>query len=541
LATRDIPRAIEKFGSDKVMVVSFTRSGAHEIATKRSRETGRKIEIDEKMIGTIHSICYHALGCPTIAETLTDQWNIMNPNETISPSRKFKDELESAMPEQKGSSKGEDLLRDLNIKRNRRVPVTGWSPTLQDFNKRWTQFKQDTDSLDFTDMIDQCLRDKPYAPGRPDVLVVDEAQDSTKLQVALFRSWGQDCKWIVLTGDDDQCMYLFAGASPDVMLSPEIPDSDKIILKQSYRVPKAVLERAMRVVHRIENRQEKIYAPRKERNGDTAEGIVQHFSASFREPDPLISAVKEKIAEGKSVMILTSCSYMLKGIQVLLKRSGIPFWNRYRPTRGDWNPLSAGRGDSARDILIAFNERGSDGDFWNVPQFVRWARHLHVGESGLKKKVGKAGIKLLREAVKENRGGLHTTREVISQVMTESACERALERDIKWFKDNLVADKIATMEYPIEVLKNYDIFGLESNPLVTIGTIHSVKGGEADIVYLFPDISLQAEEQMEKREGRDAIHRVFYVGMTRAKQELYLMDPAVKQMKGRPNRMFVEL
>ena len=64
---------------------------------------------------------------------------------------------------------------------------------------------------------------------------------------------------------------------------------------------------------------------------------------------------------------------------------------------------------------------------------------------------------------------------------------------------------------------------LQETPKVIVGTIHSVKGGEADIVYLFPDLS-QAGDSQYKRDGapRDSVIRVFYVGATRARETLYI-------------------
>jgi superfamily I DNA/RNA helicase len=60
-------------------------------------------------------------------------------------------------------------------------------------------------------------------------------------------------------------------------------------------------------------------------------------------------------------------------------------------------------------------------------------------------------------------------------------------------------------------------------PKVVVGTIHSVKGGQADVVYLFPDLS-QAGDAQYNRGGaaRDSVIRVFYVGLTRAREKLYI-------------------
>ena len=60
-------------------------------------------------------------------------------------------------------------------------------------------------------------------------------------------------------------------------------------------------------------------------------------------------------------------------------------------------------------------------------------------------------------------------------------------------------------------------------PRVIVGTIHSVKGGQADIVFLFPDLN-PAGNAAYQRHGaqRDSVIRLFYVGMTRARHTLYV-------------------
>jgi superfamily I DNA/RNA helicase len=59
-----------------------------------------------------------------------------------------------------------------------------------------------------------------------------------------------------------------------------------------------------------------------------------------------------------------------------------------------------------------------------------------------------------------------------------------------------------------------------------VGTIHSVKGGEADVVYLFPDLSQAGAAQYASMgTARDAVIRQFYVGATRAREKLYVCGP----------------
>jgi superfamily I DNA/RNA helicase len=63
---------------------------------------------------------------------------------------------------------------------------------------------------------------------------------------------------------------------------------------------------------------------------------------------------------------------------------------------------------------------------------------------------------------------------------------------------------------------------LQGKPLVWIGTIHSVKGGEADHVYVWPGYTRKAAEGL--RENPDALHRLMYVAVTRARRRVVLMD-----------------
>ena len=61
------------------------------------------------------------------------------------------------------------------------------------------------------------------------------------------------------------------------------------------------------------------------------------------------------------------------------------------------------------------------------------------------------------------------------------------------------------------------------DPRITASTIHAAKGGEADNVVLYTDLSPAADAEM--RRNPDDIHRVFYVAVTRAKENLYIIEP----------------
>ena len=382
LATDWIPQAIAKFGTDKIMVVSFTRTAALKIANQRSRKTGLTIEISPESVGTLHSICFHALGSPKIIETekaMLARWNEQVKDAYMIGSGFSVSAVDNVYQETGGGSMGGDqILSIINIKRNKMIDEQFWPPKARRFYRKWQQFKLENDIIDFTDLIDKALKEIIYAPGHPKVIFVDEAQDSTKLQLSLIRSWGQHCEWIVLVGDDDQAIFQWAGASPDAFLDPPVDDKFKTVLKQSYRVPQAVLDRALKIISKVDHREPKIYKPRIDWfTGKPAPGTIYENNANWRHPQELLPLITDYIKDDKTVMVLASCGYMLDPIKNQLKEQGIAFHNPYRLTRGDWNPLkTSGNGVSATAILTSFLSNGIDEPYWNVPQFLIWANFL---------------------------------------------------------------------------------------------------------------------------------------------------------------------
>jgi hypothetical protein len=79
--TRQIRRAVDRYGPASVLVTSFSRSAAAEL-------TGRDLPIEPDRIGTLHSHCYHALGQPVIAESCVDEWNRENPRLALTSAKK---------------------------------------------------------------------------------------------------------------------------------------------------------------------------------------------------------------------------------------------------------------------------------------------------------------------------------------------------------------------------------------------------------------------------------------------------------------------
>jgi DNA helicase-2/ATP-dependent DNA helicase PcrA len=522
LATRDIPRAVDKYGPDAVMVVSFTRAAALEIATKKSRDTGQTIPLPPENVGTLHSICFRGFKQPELMIQHTARWNEMYPQYAMASQGKI--DVEGAIDDQFSGSFGDKLLNLYNIFRAKMVNPKAYPKQVSMFVKKWEAYKKQHRVFDFTDLIERGIKELPRAPGDPQVLFLDEVQDFSQLELTLARSWGVMCEWMVMVGDDDQTIYGFTGADPKAFLNPPVDDDHKFILKKSYRVPSEILKRSMRLIRQVQFREPKEYEPR---DGDPGQ-VVESMEA-WKNPEEIIDEATSLMRQGKSVMILASCAYMIDPVKRALKQRGAPFGNRYRIKRGDWNPLAGGtKKVTARDILVRFTDMDFEDPYWSVPDLLDWAKNLKVGPHGLLPRRGNKAITKLKAAVAEGADGLHTSRNVLSQVLSPAAISPALSRNVDWLVENLKPAKQKSVAYPVKVLRNNGAEYLKGPPLITIGTIHSVKGGEADVVFLYPDISIKAEEEAASNpDKRDGLRRLFYVGMTRAREKLVIMSPNV--------------
>ena len=535
--TTYLSRQIEKAAGeykDSVMVSSFTRAAAVELVQ-------RKLPVSRENIGTLHAICYRALGRPQIAELHIEDFNTENKSYAISQRDTAMEDAEAV----KSKTQGDEIFTQMQLRRARMIPKDLWSKTLLDFSRVWEDWKERNGYMDFTDLIEESIRSLPAAPQSPAVGFFDEVQDFTPVQLKLVRQWVSHMDFAILAGDDDQCIYSFAGASPEAFLEPELSQEYVRVLDKSWRLPRKIQEYADSWIRKVAVRYPKQYRPK------DSEGFVTLFDAKWKNPEMYVREIERYIQGGKTVMILTTCSYMLDPLKKILKEAAIPFHNPYRKSRGDWNPLGSRRGTTMVERILAyllpsFELWGEQARYWRLDDLKKWVMVLN--SSGVLKRGAKTLLLDKLKDVKEeddptsfdfganvedtsfdygeNKESQADVDEILS-MLEPHALERAEASDIDWFYQNILPAKKKIAKYPIDLIKNRGPRTLIEKPRLVIGTIHSVKGGEADIVYLFPDLSQEAyRNAMTDRSSRDSIKRQMYVGMTRAKEGLYICEPS---------------
>lgn len=268
-----IASACKEYGSEAVLVSSFTKAAARELIS-------RDLPLNDDQVGTLHALCYRAMDRPKIVgkELLAD-WNAEHPQLSVSGAQANVDDPYFDF-DGDASKHGDRLMQDCNRLRGLQIPQSEWPMSVQSFYDYWKDFKSNTHTVDFTDLIETCVIEKTPIPRKAQVLFLDEVQDFSPLELALSRQWGETCDKFYLSGDDDQCLYRWKGATPDAFLSPEIPPEQIRTLRQSYRVPRAVHEASQRWVEGLSSRMPKEYKPR------DFEGSVGATNMMYRYPRP---------------------------------------------------------------------------------------------------------------------------------------------------------------------------------------------------------------------------------------------------------------
>ena len=331
------------------------------------------------------------------------------------------------------------------------------------------EYKQQTGKCDFTDMLSQYVEFGPIPPL--DVVIVDEAQDLTKLQWDMCTKMWKDAKRVYISGDDDQAIFRWAGADVEHLINMKDKQS---VLKQSHRCPVEVHKIAHEIVTRIRNRREKEWNPRDEK------GYVNFHSY----PGSV------DVSEG-NWLILAACKYMLNDFEEELRYRGLPY------TKYGKHPVSE---DLLRGVE-AWNRLNEDEDIsYNDVDAIYSNLKSGVGVSR-----GYKNLQTLEEGKSYN---------VEELVMHHGLLNTGVPWDVAF---TTIGDH--DKSYIMSMEKHG---GLRADAKINLSTIHMAKGGECDNVALMTDLSRANRDEMEI--NSDDTNRVFYVGVTRAKKALHIVQ-----------------
>lgn len=373
------------------------------------------------------------------------------------------------------------------------------------FGEEYSLYKEAKDRIDFTDFLTEVLRKSLRPPIA--VLLVDEAQDLSPLQWECVRLWSQRCERLYLLGDDDQAIFTFQGGKPDLLIDFS---GDEVVLDRSYRLPRTVHRIADYLIGQNLQRRAKLFRPRED---DGSIDLIDRH------------AVKTLDFSSGSWFILCRNKqflnrppqrgnpYKASGFVWDLIDRAIPFRNLRG--RGGTNPLEP----DAKLRAAATLTRLADGHTITLGELDKALDHIpsKVGNTPIWEHGGKKRVTDLRRG---NPDEVVHRIDLAALGATETFC---------WALDHDPLQPLNVSPSRKRALSAlYDRHGsgvFNRTPNVTLGTIHSVKGGEADNVVV--DLSMGGRTWQAFQSGQaEEERRVFYVGITRARQALYVVPSA---------------
>jgi DNA helicase-2/ATP-dependent DNA helicase PcrA len=383
--------------------------------------------------------------------------------------------------------------------------------------RAWRSYKGEHGLVGFADMLER-VAERSLVP-HVDYLVIDEFQDITTLQYEVYEEWKPHMEGVLIAGDDDQVVYAWQGADPNILLDATVHED--VVLPNSYRLPSRILNVVNREIRHIDKRQEKDLDPRKE--GGVVEGIR---SPSMFE---VVRNVQHTVdTTDETVMVLFRARYqMFQFIDDFLPK-GIPF--SVMTDQRMWT-------DRLTDYVHAVEKLTDDEPITGL-EARRLADMLQDSAFGTNERDA------FYDYLDDREEAADTDDVAEIDVPPEAVVDHVPFMPDPAAAGDMVRKVTSFQRKSVDAYFGGDYAGMDPSR-VRVGTIHSAKGREADHVFVCTDLTEKVVEQMAASvpdptavDGveeftahtspvpllTDNERRVFYVGMSRARERLVLLE-----------------
>lgn len=440
--------------------------------------------------------------------------------------------------------------------------------TIAEIYELYQRRLRENNAIDFDDIINftiKILSENPdvldYYTEKFKYILVDEYQDTNKAQFTLVSLLASKYGNVTAVGDNDQGIYSFRGADISNILNFErdFPGTRIIKLEQNYRCTGNILKAANAVIKHNENKYDKkLWTENEEGHLPCIYCGEDEYDEGRYIVEQINHLKTEEYYKNSDFTILYRMNAQSRAIEDILMREGIPykvigglkFYERKEikdiiaylrlihnsadnlslkriinePKRGigktsieQIQEISDKTGNSMYEIIRNAQEYGLTRVFSNSRDFIEQMEYLKSKKDELK----------ISDLIKEtlNKTGYTKALENENSVEAETRIEN-LEEFLTVaieFEEESADNTLA--EFLENITLSSDIDGMEDQDnSITLMTLHSAKGLEFPVVFLvgmeegiFPGYKSIGEPQALEEE-----RRLFYVGITRAKQYLYL-------------------
>ena len=567
---------------DQILVITFTRYAAREMKERFERLTaGKNYPVT---FGTFHSIFYGILKC---AYGIGAN-NLMSEKESSVLLQEVLDQtdIESTAEVEDEEELVRELLREVGMVKNGLYHLKDFHSkylTQDEFAEVFRSYehqKKELKKFDFDDMLVQCyalFRKKPEIlqgwQKRFQYILIDEFQDINRVQYEVIRMLAAPRYNLFVVGDDDQSIYGFRGAKPELMLymKQEFPSLRTISLTVNYRSTEFITGAAARVILHNDTR---FYKRVQSFRGRGQNVHVQEVLDEQEEAQYVTEEIQKKLDQGikpGEIAVLFRAAVQARMISEILSKHRIPFemrdyvTNFYRhfivKDMMAYLQLAAGKRDRSLFLTICnrplrYLARNSmenrqvnfeelrkfycDKDWMLdiIDQFdvdVRMMKNMapYAAIQYIRKKIGYDDF--LKEYAEKHQISWKQLMDVMAELEERS-------KNFKSYDEWEIHIAKYTQELEEQQAKARKIKGERENK-VQLMTIHSAKGLEFEDVFVIH--ANEGEIPHQKAEKKDEIEeerRLFYVALTRAKNNLCISYITQKNGNSiKPSRFVEEL
>jgi len=259
-----IRRLTEKMGVSpyRILVITFTKAAAEQMKTRYAALQGKT----GVMFGTFHSIFFRILrqACGYSLE------QVLSEDERRNTMQKLVTEARISVQDQEEYI--QQFFSQYSLMKNQLQDVSDFMPEglpkdeFVALTKKFDGWKRRNEKIDFDDMLTECYevlsQDEKTGKmwqDRFDYILVDEFQDVNRAQYACLQMLAAPKNNLFVVGDDDQSIYGFRGASPSFMLDfpKDFPGTEKVFLDVNYRCSGRIIRLASQVIGTNMSRYEK--------------------------------------------------------------------------------------------------------------------------------------------------------------------------------------------------------------------------------------------------------------------------------------------
>ena len=533
-----------------ILAITFTNKAANEMKERVEKLVGEAAK--DMWIGTYHSICVRILRKYIDRIGFDHSFLIFD---TSDQKTLIKECMKTLKIDDKMFTDRSVLSEISNGKNEMLTPEAYQTKYAGDYRKEvigriyelYQHRLKENNAIDFDDIINYTIKiltenedALEYYTNKFQYILVDEYQDTNKAQFTLVTILASKYGNITVVGDNDQGIYSFRGADITNILNFEkdFPGTRIIKLEQNYRCTGNILKAANAVIKHNENKYEKkLWTENDEGNLP----IVHKSDDEYDEGRYIVEEInhlrREEYFKYSDFVVLYRMNSQSRAIEEILRREGVP----YKIVGG----LKFYERKEIKDIISYLRL------IYNFSDNISLKRIINEPKRG----IGKTSIDNIQEISEQTglsmfdiiieylRGKLDelSISELIKETLNKTGYVKALElentTEAETRLQNLEEFLTVAIEFEEEEAENTlgdflegitlssDIDGMEdSDDSVTLMTLHSAKGLEFPAVFLvgmeegiFPG-NKSIGEPKELEEER----RLFYVGITRAKQYLYL-------------------